>query len=370
MKQVRFASCLVDATSVRWLFMALVAAWLPVHAGDASGSAMADEGAAIVTLPETRLPWSDFASEAAQEQFVRIQADARAGGVPAPGDLQAQRSFYQRYNDARLAEVRRLYAADVRKDVLGGVPVHVVTPRGRGKSHEDARILVNLHGGAFMWGSGSGALVEAIPVAAVSGMTVVAVDYRLAPEHPYPAAVDDVEAVYRSLLKRHRPESIGLYGCSSGGMLAAQAVARILQQGLPRPGAVATLCGTGLLYAGDSLTQAQLATGAAPMVQGDMQRLAYLRTARADDPVAFPGNDAALLARFPPTLLMAGSRDFSVSTLTTMHRRLLGAGVDADLVVFDGLWHAFLVFPDLPESKEAYTLIARFFDRHLGGAHR
>jgi len=92
--------------------------------------------------------------------------------------------------------------------------------------------------------------------------------------------------------------------------------------------------------------------------------------ARADDPVAFPGNDAALLARFPPTLLMAGSRDFSVSTLTTMHRRLLGAGVDADLVVFDGLWHAFLVFPDLPESKEAYTLVARFFDHYLGHAQR
>jgi len=65
---------------------------------------------------------------------------------------------------------------------------------------------------------------------------------------------------------------------------------------------------------------------------------------------------------------MAGSCDFAVSSLTTMHRRLLGAGATADLVVFNGLWHAFFVFPDLPESKEAYGLIARFFDRHLSHA--
>ena len=347
--------------------------WLWVLLATAGGVSAEDVSAeatdpATLPLPATPLPYSDFASAAARDRFIALQAEARAGHQPDPADLADQRRFYQRYNDERLAEVRRAYAAEVRETTLAGVPVQVVTRRGH--AAKGGRVLINLHGGAFMWGAGSGALVEAIPVAAVSGIPVVAVDYRLAPEHPYPAAVDDVVAVYRQLLKEHRAEDIGLYGCSAGGMLAAQAVARILTQGLPSPGAVATLCGTGLPFGGDTLTLGQIATGAAPMKQGDLQRLPYLRTARPDDPVAFPGNDPALLARFPPTLLMAGSRDFSVSALTTMHRRLLGADVDAELVVFDGLWHAFLVFPDLPESKEAYSLIARFFDRHLGQAHR
>ncbi len=345
-----------------WLWL-IVAMASPAWAGDEAS--IPDE--ATLALPATPLPFSEFASTPARERFIALQAEARAGDLPDPGDLAEQRRFYQRYNDARLAEVRRAYAADVRDTTMGGVPVQVVTPPGH-RATKGGRILINLHGGGFMWGAGSGALVEAIPVAAVSGIPVVAVDYRLAPEHPYPAAVDDVEAVYRALLKDHRAEDIGLYGCSAGGMLAAQAVARILTRGVRAPGAVATLCGTGLPFSGDALTLGQIATGAAPMKQGDLQRLPYLRTARRDDPVAFPGNDAALLARFPPTLLMAGSRDFSVSSLTTMHRRLLGAGVDAELVVFDGLWHAFLVFPELPESKEAYALVARFFDRRLGAA--
>ena len=344
-----------------WL---IATAMSPAWAGDESAT-----DAATLALPATPLPFSEFASAAARQRFIALQAEARAGDLPDPGDLAEQRGFYQRYNDTRLAEVRGAYDAEVRETTLGGVPVHVVTPRGH-RETKGGRVLVNLHGGAFMWGAGSGALVEAIPVAVVAGTPVVTVDYRLAPEHPYPAAVDDVETVYRALLKDHSPEDIGLYGCSAGGMLAAQAVARILTQGLPTPGAVATLCGTGVPFSGDALTLGQIATGAAPMQQGDLRRLPYLRTTRLDDPVAFPGNAPALLARFPPTLLMAGSRDFSVSSLTTMHRRLLGAGVDAELVVFDGLWHAFLVFPDLPESKEAYTLIARFFDRHLGAARR
>jgi acetyl esterase/lipase len=149
-------------------------------------------------------------------------------------------------------------------------------------------------------------------------------------------------------------------------VLTAQATARILKVGLPRPGAIGTFCGSGTPFGGDSAVLGQLAVGAPPMPANGELRLPYLRTAKADDPVAYPGQAPELLARFPPTLLLAGGRDFSVSALTTMQRRLLAAGVDAELVLFDGMWHAFFVFPDLPESKEAYGLIARFFDRRLG----
>ena len=69
---------------------------------------------------------------------------------------------------------------------------------------------------------------------------------------------------------------------------------------------------------------------------------------------------------FPPTLLLAGGRDFAASALTLAHRRLTRAGVASELFLFDGLPHAFFVWPDMPESAEAYRIVAVFFDRHLG----
>lgn len=341
----------------------LLAAQASLHAQDKS----ADEES-TAAIPATSLPYSRFASPQARAKLAQLLAETREGKGPNPADLADQRRFYQRYNDDRLREVERIYRSRVQSTRMGGVPVHVVDPEGGAGGDNAHRVLINLHGGAFMWGAGSGALVETIPIAAVAGMRVVAVDYRLAPEHSYPAAVDDVEAVYRELLKSYRPENIGIYGCSAGGMLTAQATARILLADLPRPGAIGTFCGTGISFGGDSATLGQLAVGAAPMPADGVLRLPYLQTAKADDPVAYPGQSPELLARFPPTLLLAGGRDFSVSALTTMQRRLLAAGVDAELVLFDGLWHAFFVFPDLPESKEAYGLIARFFDRRLGRA--
>ncbi|MGC1304940.1 MAG: alpha/beta hydrolase, partial [Caulobacteraceae bacterium] len=92
----------------------------------------------------------------------------------------------------------------------------------------------------------------------------------------------------------------------------------------------------------------------------------YLAGVPANDPEAYPAGSPAVLAKFPPTLLITGSRDFAQSAETTMHRRLTAAGVDASLFVFDGMPHAFFIFPDMPESHEVYGLICNFFDRHLG----
>ena len=203
--------------------------------------------------------------------------------------------------------------------------MQVVDPEGGARGDNAHRVLINLHGGAFMWGAGSGALVEAIPIAAVAGMRVVAVDYRLAPEHTYPAAVDDVEAVYRELMKDYRPENIGIYGCSAGGALTAQATARILQADLPRPGAIGTFCGSGMPFGGDSAILGRLAMGESPMPADGELRLPYLQTAKADDPVAYPGESPELLARFPPTFV--GRRP-----------RFLGERVDHHAASFAGCW--------------------------------
>jgi acetyl esterase/lipase len=284
-------------------------------------------------------------------------------------DIAAARAFWGRYNDDRLAEMRRLFRTSARRETMGGVTVDVVKPAAGIPARQGNRALINVHGGAFMWGSGSGALVEAIPIAATMAITVVTVDYRLAPEHHYPAASEDVAAVYAALLRRYPPENIGIYGCSAGGVITAQSVAWFQRNGLPRPGAIGTFCGTGAAYSGDSAYLSDPLTAGKPMRHGALPATlpsAYMAGVSAGDPVAYPLASDAVMRGFPPTLQLAGSRDFAASVLTWQHRRLAALGVQSELQLFDGLGHAFFVWPDMPESIEAYRLVSAFFDRHLG----
>jgi monoterpene epsilon-lactone hydrolase len=319
-----------------------------------------------VALSHVRLPFSQYGSRQARATFL-------SGLRPAPAaianDLLALRRFYTAFNDELLARMREFYAVDVEELQIGGVPAHRVTPRGR--EVDQSRVLLNLHGGAFMWGSGSGALVEAIPIAVSAGSPVIAIDYRLAPEHVFPAAVDDVQSVYEALLQSTSAHSIAMYGCSAGAILTAQCVARFIERGLPVPGAVAMLGGAGLMPDGDSVHLASALSGEpAAVAINDKQASipvldVYLNGVSGDDPRVAPGTDANLLARFPPSLLITGTRDFALSSVSTMHRRLSASGVRADMFVFDGMWHAFHIFPDMPESQEVYALLADFFRRNL-----
>lgn len=320
-----------------------------------------------ISLPALTVPFSNQASLEARHAFTR----SLAASAPAFGtDVQTARAHYGKFNDDRLAEARRTYDVRIEHERLNGVPVDVVTPQAGVPPANADRVLINVHGGAFMWGSGSGALLEAVPIAAVGRIKVVTVDYRLAPEHRFPAASEDVAAVYRALLKDHRPESIGIYGCSAGGIITAQAVAWFQAHGLPAPGAIGTFCGTGAPYGGDSAVLAGPLTGGKPLPEGaalpDTLPSVYMTGVAADNPLAYPIASRAVLAKFPPTLHLAGSRDFAASTLTTMHRKLSSAGVESELFLFDGMGHAFFMWPDLPESREAYEVITRFFDRRLG----
>jgi len=92
----------------------------------------------------------------------------------------------------------------------------------------------------------------------------------------------------------------------------------------------------------------------------------YFSGASSKDPLVLPISSKEVLSRFPPTLLIAGSRDFMVSSLFKSQAALADAGVDAELHVWDGMWHAFFFDPDLPESREVYAVVVRFFARHLG----
>jgi acetyl esterase/lipase len=301
-------------------------------------------------------PW---VSDAAMGLF------AQETGAPPPSsdNILDLRLHYDAYNERHLAEAVAIDPVRITERAIGGVPTHVVEPAN---GVRDSRRLICLHGGAFMWGSGPGALLEAVPVAAVTGMQVLSVDYRLAPEHVFPAAVEDVIAVYREMIAEQDAREIGIFGCSAGAVLTAEAVSRMLHDQLPVPGAIAMLHGAGLDFQGDSAQtalalQAAPASGSAP----SFETLPYFSGVDPNDPLAAPGNHPGLLAGFPPSVLVTASRDFAASAVWVMHRRLLAAGVDAECVTFDGLWHAHHMSTGLPESRETFEAMARFFGARL-----
>jgi epsilon-lactone hydrolase len=346
--------------------LALGALPLLLAAPPGAGGAAIVAADGTVPVPSFKLPMSSFASAAAGRRLHEILTTPQ----PSLGDdIATLRTFYDRQNSARLELMLGLYKVHIGKSKIAGVAVQIVEPAGGVPAANAKRVLVNLHGGAFMWGAGSGELVEAVPVAATLRVKVITVDYRMAPEHAFPAASEDVYALYRALLQQYKPANIGVYGCSAGGVLTAQVVAWIIDKGAPVPGAIGTFCSSGLDLGGDSSQLDPPINGHTPISDGGsaltMARLPYFDGAAAG-PLLTPGDYPTVLARFPPTLLLAGSRDFAASSLTVMHRRLAAAGVRSELYLFDGLWHAFFVDADLPESLEAYKLICDFFDRNLG----
>lgn len=246
---------------------------------------------------------------------------------------------------------------------IAGVPVHIVTPQSMSKANAD-KVLINLHGGGF--NADSGSYSESIPIAGYTGIKVVAVLYRLAPEHPFPAALDDAIAVYKELLKTNKPDHIVLYGTSAGATITGEAAVRIKQLGLPQPAALG-LFSTLDSFAriGDSqaiFTLSGLAGHLDPAETGTHDPY-YVGATDPKDPVLSP--IYADLHGLPPALFVTSTRDALLSDTANLHRAYLRAGIDAELVVFEALHHAFWYDSTLPESIEANHIMASFFLKHL-----
>ncbi len=244
--------------------------------------------------------------------------------------------------------------------------MHVITPEsGIGPDRRD-RVLINLHGGGFTTDSGS--LTESIPIAALTHIKVITVLYRLAPEHPFPAAVDDAVWVYRDLLKTYKPEHIAVYGASAGAILTAELAVKLKMLGLPAPAALGIFSTTGDFSTPGDTQAVYTVTGVAgplsPPQFGRKFISEYVGNTDARDPVLSPLY--ADLHGLPPSLFLSSTRDMMLSQTTVLHRAFLRAGVDARLVVFEALNHGFWYEAGLPESKEANTLMAKFFLSHLG----
>jgi epsilon-lactone hydrolase len=318
-----------------------------------------------VTSPAITVPYSDLASPEARAFFPKMLT-AGSKAPPMNGPIADSRAFYDRMNSDRAARMEKLYAVKIHNETIAGVDTDIVLPAQGIAPENEHRVLVNLHGGGFLWGAHSGGLVESIPIASIGRIKVITVDYRQGPEYTFPAASDDVEDVYRTLLKHYKPNEIGIYGCSAGGILTGEAVARIITDKLPVPGAIGTFCGSLVGPTWDSAYVAPLLNGqSVPAHPLGLADLPYFRGARSDNPLVLPGLSPALLAKFPPTLLITGTRDMTMSSVIYSQQLLDQAGAQTELHVWEGMWHSFFSDPELPESKQAYQVIVNFFLRHL-----
>ncbi len=250
---------------------------------------------------------------------------------------------------------------------MAGVDVFVVTPNKLNPKNKN-RLLMHIHGGGYVFGPGEAALPEAMLLASFGGYKVVSVDYRMPPDHPYPAAMDDSMAVWKELLKNNKSKNMAVFGTSTGGAMTLALVLRAKNEKVALPAAIAP--GTpwsDIAKIGDTYETNEWVDNVLVTWDGWLGRAALLYAAGRDlkDPQLSPiyGD----FANFPPTILTSGTRDLFLSNTVRTHRKLRRAGVIADLNVYEGQSHAQYGFnPDAPETKEAFTDIAKFFDHHLG----
>ena len=284
------------------------------------------------------------------------------------------------YRTAIYKDTIAKHPVEITDEEIAGVYTEVFVPKDGIAAAKENRILISIHGGGFVVGARYFSHTEAMQVAHMGGYKVVSPDYRMAPEFTHPAGVEDVIAVYKALLEDYSAGNIGIYGCSAGAMLTAQTVAYILENDLAAPGAIGLFCAgipttdgdtPGVFKMGRSesafLVSAINGFPRPVEVTDPPQPSGYFRGVAANDPVVAPGDHDNLLARFPPSLLISGTRDFALGAVLASHNKLIRLGVEADLHVWEGLGHATFAFnPRLPESDEVHNVIVRFFDKHLG----
>lgn len=322
-----------------------------------------------VQVPAFDLPPSQLMSEEARALL--RQRGTRPAAMPQQQDpdIAARRVQLDAMMAPQVAAMRTRYAVDIADDVIAGVPVRVFTPRGA--KADPARVLLNLHGGAFTMCWDSCSVLESAPVAALGGYKVISVNYRMAPEHAHPAGVEDAASVYAALLKHYRPQRIGVFGCSAGGALTAQLAAWLPAHGLPQAGALGIFgAGAVRMESGDSAWIAAAVDGSfpAPARAGapaiDMTR-GYFKGADMGDAIVSPALHVDVLARFPPTLLITGTRAMDMSPAVYTNSQLLKAGRRSTLIVGEAMGHCYSYMADLPEARDAHAASVAFFREHL-----
>jgi epsilon-lactone hydrolase len=321
-------------------------------------------------VPGRSLPPPVFASPELQSQLSATPTPdiPRAiAGVPASPD--AVRAFVEAEVAAGAEAITAIAAAmGVTLDTaeIAGVPVYRVTPAAVDPRYAD-HLFFYIHGGAFVKGGGPASSFEAVLIAANLGIPAISVDYRMAPDHPAPAAADDVLAVWREVIATQDPAKIAMGGTSAGANLVLVANLRIKEAGLAHPAAL--MVGTPPIHLGKVGDTRFLFEGVDRyLVTWDADPQYLIGLYRADTPVEDPHVSPWFgdVTGFPPTYLITGTRDLMLSDTAAMHRKLRRAGVEADLHVYEGHSHGdYILAAGTPEAAEHMAELDAFLRDHL-----
>ena len=274
--------------------------------------------------------------------------------------LEERRAAMERVD--RLPRPRRVDYVDT---TVGGVPAIVATPR----SVPAERHILYLHGGGYVVGSPRTHIAMAARLARRAHAAISVIDYRLAPEHPYPAAIDDCVAAYRAIIERTDPALVTIAGDSAGGGATLATLCALRDQGAPLPAAAYLVSPwTDLTGSGETTrTKADVDPMIDPTGLTEVGRL-YAGELPLDHPGVSPLY--ADLAGLPPLLVQAGSDEVLLSDSTRLVARARAAGVLADLDVREGMWHVYQAFAGMMPEATAALIEAAAFVRVKSAAGR
>ncbi len=293
-------------------------------------------------------------SEAAKETMAALAAN-RARLAQTSVSLAERRASFE----ARAALAPAPDDVNVESVAIAGVACDLLTP----PDADDAPFLLYLHGGAYCIGSPRSHRELAGRIARAAGLRAVLPDYSLAPEHPFPAALEDVSAVYDAMPSLFG-DIVAVAGDSAGGGLALALLLAARGRGSRLPAAAALISPwTDLTQSGVSIVErAALDPFLSP--QGlEQSAVAYAGAAPRDDPLISPL--FATLYGLPPLLIEVGSHEILFDDATRIAARAKAASVESNLVIADGLFHVYHGFPALPEAREGTTRIGSFLARFL-----
>jgi len=297
------------------------------------------------------------------EQRESLDAILRQSAIPFDSDVGELRRLTREYASAQPLPA----GVSVTAGALGGVPTAEITIDGIEPRH----VVLYFHGGVYVIGDAFQAAGLASQVGARAGAKVISVDYRLAPEHPYPAAVDDALAAYQALLQGGTaPSDVAFAGESAGGGLAVATLANARDHGLPLPAATLVMSP----YADLTLSGATLETKR----EADPLFTPEAFPARVADYTA--GHDAALglispifadLSGLPPLIIQAGTHEVLLDDAIRLARQAATADVQVTLDITAGVPHVFQAYyPFLDEAAAALDRAGQFLSAHLASAER
>jgi acetyl esterase/lipase len=297
------------------------------------------------------------------EQRETLDAILRQSAFPPDSDVSEQRELLRQAISAQPlpADVTVTPAA------LGGVPTAEITVDGIQRRH----VVLYFHGGVYVMSDAFLAAGLASQVGRRTQAKVISVDYRLAPEHPYPAAVDDALAAYQALLDNAiAPSDIVFAGESAGGGLAVATLVNARDHGLPLPAAALVMSP----YVDLTLAGATMDTRAAadPLLSREaLQARIPDYTSGQDAAVGLISPIFADLSGLPPLIIQAGSHEVLLDDAVRLAQRAVTADVEVTLDITPGVPHVFQAYsPILDEAAAALDRAGQLLSAHLAGAER